>query len=459
MTADGVTKGSGEMSKRYFSTLVALAILSALWGAFTYWDRRAKREDAKTESIAEEKLFLVESNQVQSFTIRPREGESVECRREGDAWLIVEPRRLAADASSVSSFLDTLTGARLEEVVEANPSNLKEFGLDPPATVLEFAAAGQPDKLKLLLGDTTPTGGGVYAQVSGNPRVFTLASYVKTSLQKSAFDLRDKRAVTLDVDGLHRIEVQSKGKGFTLVKNPEGNWNLLLPLAVRAERYAVDGLVSQLRTLSMQSVAAEQKTNLAPYGFETPTLRLKIESPAGAETLVVGKKDKADNRYFAMNSRLEPVFTIASYAVTTFQKEPSDLRDKDLFSFQYFEAKRVEVETPQGRRVFEKQQDKWRQTAPAAKDVASDKMESLLNRLTGLRADSFPKASGKDLAAFGLGKPSYKIRVEFGEKNQTEVVEAGKVGEHVYARRSTDLLPSELPKDSLDSIDKALSEL
>jgi hypothetical protein len=158
-----------------------------------------------------------------------------------------------------------------------------------------------------------------------------------------------------------------------------------------------------------------------------------------------------------MNSALEPVFTLNSDFLTQFKKNPADLREKDLFSFSAFDVKRAEVDTPKGHWVFERQGNQWKQTAPKSKAVNSDKMDTFLTDLRGLRADSFPK--GANLADFGLVKPPYRFIIQFGDKNTTETVEAAKPGDHVYARRSTDPLPSELSKTALDSIEKSLGEL
>lgn len=450
------------MKQKYFNTLVALALLGALAGAITYWEKRKGREtsqNGKTETTSREKLYSLDASRVQSLTFRPRDGPPVACRRQGESWTIVEPRKLPADQSSISSLLDNLTTATLEQVVEEKPANLKDFGLEHPAVALEVTADAKPEKFIFLLGDETPTGGGVYAQVAGNPRVVILASTLKSSFEKSLFDLRDKRAVTLDVDQLQRVEVESKGKRYALVKNPEGFWNLMLPPAVRADRFTVGNLVDRLRGLSMQSIVAENKNALGKYGFSVPAARVQLSGPGGGQTLILGRKDdpKEGDRYFAMNSALEPVFTLGADFLTQFQKDPADLRDKDLFSFSSFEAKRVEVETPKGQRVFEKQKDNWKQTAPGAKNLETDKVEGFLNRLRDLRADSFPRGGG--LASFGLAKPGYRFKVQSGEKNLVETVEASKVGEHVYARRITDPVASELAKTALDDIEKALNDL
>ncbi|HUU15250.1 MAG TPA: DUF4340 domain-containing protein [Terriglobia bacterium] len=445
------------MKKKYLNTLIALALLAGLWGAMTYWDKRKSAEPDKTEK--QEKLLTVDKNHVQSISVKPRDGENVTCRRQGGKWAIVEPRKTAADQSAVDSLLSTLTDATIDQTVEPPPKNLGDFGLDRPALSVEISTDAKPEKATVLLGDDTPTSGGVYAQVAGNPRVVILPRFTRTSLDKKAFDLRDKRVMTLDPDQLTRLEAESKDSRWTLVKNPEGTWNLDLPPLARVDRFTVEGLVNRFKSAAMQSIVAEQKENAAKYGFGAPELRIRASGPGGEQTLVLGKKD--DGYYFAMNSALDPVFTLDAGFLTQFQKKPDDLRDKDLFSFSTFEVKRLEVEAPSGSRVFEKKVEnkatKWKQRAPAAKDLSTDKVETLLNDLRDLRAESFPR--GTDLASFGLAKPAYRFKVQFGDKNEEQTVEASKVGEHVYARRSTDAVASEVKSNALDDIEKALKEL
>ena len=444
------------MKTRYLKTLVALALLAAMWAGFTYWEKRKARESAKTQTTPQEKVFPLESSHVQSFTLMPRDGEPVACRREGGKWAIVEPQKLAADESNVSSLLNSLTGATIDQVVDEKPANLKDYGLDRPALSVEVSTDAKPEKITLLLGDETPTGGGIYAQVVGRPRVFTLYSYLKSSLDKKVFDLRDKRAVTLAAGELQRIELESKGKRWTLVKNPEGVWDLMLPPAVRADRFTVESLVNRLQNLLMQSVAAEDKKNQGKFGLGAPELRVRLDGPGASQTLLVGKKE--GERYYALNSALGPIFTLDASFVSELQKDPNDLRDKNLFSFSAFEVKRLEVQTPAGSRVFERQpQNKWKQTAPAAKDIPTDKLETLLNSLRDLRADSFP--TGQNLETYGLRKPTYRFKAQFGEKNETELVEVAQVGDHVYARRPTDPVACEVSKTALEVVDKALKDL
>lgn len=446
------------MKKKYVNTLLAIGVLAALWGSFIYYDKRKNQgvpSDVTAETKTEEKLLSLESKHIQSFTLKTKDAPPITCNRESGNWVIVEPQKLPTDQSTISAFLASLTGATVDQVVNPHPANLKDFGLDPPAETLEVSTDAKPARFALMLGDDTPTGNGVYVQMGGNPRVVTVASYEKTALEKSLFDLRDKRAVTLDADQVQKIEVNSKGKNFTLLKNPEGVWDLVLPPSVRADGYSVSALVNQLKGLSMTSIVAEDKKKAAQYGFGSPALTMKLTSPSGSQMLALGKKD--GDQYDAMNSALEPVFTLTSDVLTQFQKDPADLRDKQLFSFSTFDVTRLDVETPKSHWTFEKQKNKWKETAPATKDLAAEKVELLLDQVHDLRADSFPNSQSTNLAAFGLAKPAYRFEVQWGGKK--EIAEAANVGDHVYTRRSTDPLPSELSKTSLDPIEKTLAGL
>src|SRR5439155_25471910 len=121
----------------------------------------------------------LDSSHVQAFTLKPRDGNPFTCRREGGRWVLEEiakspPSPLPADPSTVSSFLNTLTTATVQDVVDPHPASLRDFGLDPPAESLEVSTDAKPQQLTLLLGDETPTSNCLYAQVSGNPSLLII---------------------------------------------------------------------------------------------------------------------------------------------------------------------------------------------------------------------------------------------------------------------------------------------
>jgi uncharacterized protein DUF4340 len=448
---------AAAMTRKYLKTLLALVALGLLWGGVTFYNKRAAKKPAAVETKPEEKVFSIEPKDVLAFTLAPREGEPFSLSKDNGVWEITAPHKLAASATDVEGWLNSLTGATVTEVADLHPANLKDYGLDSPSEAIEVTTDQNPSPIKLSLGDETPTSSGLYAQVSGNPRVIVIPDYLKTALEKKLFDLRDKRAVTLNADDINRIEVTSKGKTLTLSKGPGDLWNIVVPPAVRADQTAVDTMVDQLRGLSMQTIVAENKAGDSKYGFAKPAITLRLSAGGSTQTLTLGKEESG--RYDALNSALDPVFTLDTSIVSAFDKDPASLRDKGLFSFSSFEAHRVEAETPKGKFVFEKQDNKWKMLSPNAKEEASDKMEDLLDSLSELRAQSFPTKDPTNLVAYGLGKPLYTFTVTFGAKNLSETVEAATAGEHLYARRSTDIVPSELSLNALDGVMKALSKL
>ena len=166
------------MKKKYTQTLVALVVLATLWAAFTFYDKRkaqAPPTGSTTETKTEEKLLPLDSQHIQSFALKPKDAAPVTCRLESGKWAIEEPQKLAADQSTISSMLNSLTTATVDQVVDPHPANLKDFGLDPPHEILEVSTDAKPAQFDLMLGDDTPTGNGMYAQVAGNLRLRFLA--------------------------------------------------------------------------------------------------------------------------------------------------------------------------------------------------------------------------------------------------------------------------------------------
>ncbi|HET7212303.1 MAG TPA: DUF4340 domain-containing protein [Terriglobia bacterium] len=446
------------MNRKYLQTLIALAVLAGLWGIFTFYGRKKPSTSSGSKSAASQKILPVKKGQIIAFTVTPAAGKAVTCALNGKNWEITEPEKLTADSSAIDSFLSSLTGATPSETVSEQGGDLKEFGLAPPVSTIHVKTDAKPAEFSLRLGSSTPTNNGMYAQVDGQPRVFTLASYLKDSLEKSLFDFRDKKVVTLAGDSIRGVDVTSKKGSFQLVKNADGIWDLKLPPSVRADHFAVQGLVDELENASMQSVVEESKKDLSRYGFSNPTLTIHLSGESGKQTLVLGKKDGSN--YYAMNTAVGPVFTLGSDFLTQFQKQPSDLRSKDLFTFSTYEAKQVTVKGPKGQQVFvQHTNSKWEQTEPASMEINNDKMQTLLQDLRDLNAQSFPKKDPTNLASYGLAKPEYTIDVQYGDQNKTQTVQISKVKDNVYARRSTDLVPAQLSKDAITNIQKDLDAL
>src|SRR6202142_4021632 len=173
--------------------IVSIIILAALCGGL-YWSNHHKPADA-TEASADvpSKILAVKEADISKFDLKKNGAEQVGLERNSaGAWHIVSPTPLAADQSAVSSMLGTFSSLNSQRVVEDKAGDLAPYGLNAPK--LEVDLTGKDNKTqKLLLGDDTPASNGMYARLDGDPRVFIIPSYDKTSIDKSANDLRDRR--------------------------------------------------------------------------------------------------------------------------------------------------------------------------------------------------------------------------------------------------------------------------
>lgn len=443
---------------KYLKSIIAIVILVILWFAFTGWNKHKSRVEAeKSSSSTATRILNLAPSHIESFTLASSDGKSFTCTRQGETWSITQPESIPADQGKVAAFLDSLTSAGVDQKIGPHPADLADFGLNPPAQTIRVASSASPAEFTLLLGNETPTNAGVYAQVAGQPAVFTLSDDVKSSLEKSLFDLRDTRAVTLDTSQINRIQVKSGSQSYTLAKNPDGVWDVALPPDVRADHFTVEGLVDSLQSMAMQSVVGEKKTDEAKYGLTNPALVVDLITPGGSQTLTVGKK--ASSGYYAVNSALAPVFTLDEGSVSQFQKSAGDFRDKNLFSGDMFNVKTIDVTTPAGHWAFEQSKNAWKETAPASKAASSDDVNSLLDQLRNLQASSFPAAKPGEMDRFGFGKPSDTFKVTFGAKEQTEIVEIAQANGHVYARRASDSLPSEINLADFTGIQNAFKKV
>jgi hypothetical protein len=104
---------------------------------------------------------------------------------------------------------------------------------------------------RVLFGDKTPTNMGLYAKLPWQSRVSRINT-VETSINKSAFDFRDKTALKFDQDKITSISLLH---GIDHLSRKSGRW-----LEAREARRApadfvsVNGLIRQLQAAQMTSL-------------------------------------------------------------------------------------------------------------------------------------------------------------------------------------------------------------
>lgn len=483
---------------QFWKTYAALIVLAAL-GAYIYFVE-SKRE-AKPEK-PKEKVFALDKAKVKELTIQKEGGEPIRLDREGGAWKLVSPLAAPADPSEADSLVSTLESLEIDEVVAPSAPRLADFGLENPRLTVGVVQEGAKEPVKLLLGDKLPDGSGVYAKKPAEPRVFTIASYVESTLDKKPFDLRDRSVLHVKRDAVKSLEVTGPEGAYALARDDKGEWAFTKPLATRAGRWSVDGLLGTLENLRMDAVAAEEAKDLKPFGLTSPartvvlgladgghrTLEIGSAAPETAAEAAAdetkapekppekpktkgakaeGKKPEAKpTKYYACEAGTRLVAVIPAAIVDDLAKGMGELRAKRLLEVATYDVDGFDVQEGATKRTYAKttvkdkqglDTPKWRRTAPDAKDLETSKVEDALFKLGGVEVQEFLDAP-RELSAYGLDAPAFKLSVRSGAKGEVSA-EIGKNGGAAYARRSGDAAVLKLDPAKADELIKAFKEL
>jgi hypothetical protein len=368
-----------------------------------------------------------------------------------------------ADASTVSSIADALASAEIVTVLQDAPTDLAQFGLQPARFSVAYRTAGDTTEHRLNIGKKTPTGSELYAQVAGQPRLLLLNGFLEDTLNRTTFDLRNKKVLAFDRETVDHITLQpATGPAVELAKEAS-DWTITAPVTARADFSPVDGLISRVEGVQMTSVVHEggepAAADLKKFGLDKPRLVATLGAKSTRAALALGA-DKDDTSIYARDLSRPLVFTVDKSLLTDLQKQPTDLRVKDVFTFKSYTAVGLDVTLGGATTSFAKSTsttetpagpDVWKQTAPAAKDVNATAMADFLNTLSSMRADRFVTEypnSGEDLlvvARFGSAAPPTEERVTLR-----------KAGNTVYAFSGKDPGAAVVPTADLD---KAISQL
>src|SRR6266851_911536 len=202
--------------RRLWTTLALLAILAGL-GSYIYFV--TWKQDADSSTPKAEKVFAgVGADKVSDLTVRSESGDVTTVKKSNDAWQIVSPFTARASDADVTAVNGAIAQLEIGKVIDENPTNLKEFGLETPKLQVEFKTSDGKSG-KILVGEKNATGSNLYAKRNDEKRVFLIQQYQETSLNKSAFDLRDKSIMSLQHDKIDGMEVAAGGKTMVFSKS------------------------------------------------------------------------------------------------------------------------------------------------------------------------------------------------------------------------------------------------
>jgi hypothetical protein len=427
--------------------LIAAAILAALTGTLYWSDHHKAADTAATPIDAAPKVLTLKDTDVLKIEIKKKGTADVAVARSGAGkWQITAPAPLAADQDAVSSMVSTLASLNSERVVEDKASDLKQFGLAEPALEIDIATKDGKSR-KLLLGDDTPAGNAVFAATSGDPRVFTIASYTKTSVDKRPNDLRDKRLLTADFDKISQVELTAKKQSMAFGRNKD-SWQILKPRPLRADNFTVEDLVRKLKDAKMDLAAAtdtDEKKSAAAFASGAPIAIAKVTDAAGTQELQI-RKDK--DAYYAKSSALPGIYKVANDLGTGVDKTLDDFRNKKLFDFGFDEPNKVEMHDGSKAYFLTKGGADWWSNG---KKMDDSSVQSFIDKVRDLSASKFVDS--------GFTTPLIELTVSSNDGKRTEEVLISKSGDTYIAKRENEPSLYQLDSKPVEELQKSAADV
>jgi hypothetical protein len=442
---------------RGLGSTLALLVVLALLGGYIYYD--SSKEDT---TATKDRLFPgVASDNIEALTVKNDAGETTTVKKQDGKWVMTSPVQTRASDIDASGIANALAGLDVSRVVEENPTDVKDYGLDAPKTEITFTSNSGKPSGKLLIGSKTATGGSLYARKDDEKRVVLIGEYNNTTFNRSTFDMRDKAILAFDRAKVDGLDVVAGTSSFELAKK-DSDWKMAKPIVARADNSAADGLVTAVESLQMKSVAS---TNPTP----DDTKRFGLDKPAGTVNLHLGSDrvsvlvggPAGDDTVYAKNAAKPEVYTIQKSAADDLQKKADDYRRKDMFDMRAFTATRIEVTRNGKTTAFDKvkgtgenAQDTWKRVSPAGADPDKDKFQTFVAALADIRASSFVDSKTRT----GLDSPAATIVVKFDDGKKEDRVLFSRVDANAYSSRPDDPGAALVDASKVDEAIKSIDE-
>ena len=396
-------------------TLIFFVIFLLLGGYYYFVEvRLAGKKQAAEE--AGKKLFRMAAENIQEIRLK-RPTEEIVLQKQAQGWQLSQPVAAAADAQTVQSLLDGLVAAQRDKTITAKPADVQDFGLDQPELVVTLKAQESGAEERLSIGKETPTASGWYARIGDGPAIMTISASVKTTLDKTLYELRDKTILAFEPAKLKQVTFALKTPDAATpqeitLEQTEDRWKIIAPKAYQADTAKMGALLSNLQSARIKTFIAEDSKDLAQYGLDQPgtTVSLGMGADQPVKTLLIGKSDAQNSGFYAKQAAAGNVFVIPAELVAAFPKNPNDLRDKTLLAFQDDKLRKIELASAKETVVLERAAEEWKITQPAEFEADQTKIVTLLADARTVQVTQFLPDNAANLASYGLEPPQLQLR-------------------------------------------------
>ena len=398
---------------------------------------------------SEAHIFLIESSALDDLTKSPtdlrdrsmlkfntetvsgiqlQQKNTIGCVKIDDTWHVLHPIEAKADAEEIETLLSELRALKVStfeaDGADVNvPTRLEKYGLDTPR--IRVVINDRDGTYTLSIGSAVPAEPGtqehVYVKVSVHQdAIYTVSEDVYNLLNKSAFDLRDKRVIDFQRTDTIRFEIKHDKETTVGTRNYDNIWELQTPTGkIKADPDAVSDLIFGVDSLEAAAFVDGPNHNFVSYGLAPPSIKVAFtqrgeEKPA---VLFIGNRTQ-DGTVYVKSEQSEQVVRVKPALIDKIALGTAWLRDKQVLNFHIDDAIRL-TSTLAGEEPFTCQRlgTNWRLTAPVKEDANNREVNAIIYELDDLMVDAFivSKSTPTD-ATTGFSKPNVQLTIELRDQ-------------------------------------------
>ena len=359
------------------------------------------------------------------------------CEKREGTWYVTHPIAAKADSEGIENLLSKLRALQVStfeaDQADANtPGQLEKTGLGTPR--LQIKLTDGNNTYGLDIGTEVPPENGisghVYVKSVHHHAIYTVSDDIYKLLDRSVFDLRDKRIIDFQRTDTIRIEIRQDQQITVCTKNLDNIWELQTPTGkVKADAKAVDDLLFGVDSLEAAAFVNNPAQNLASYGLAAPSIAVAFtqrgeEKPA---VLRIGDSTK-DGTFYVKAEASDQIASVERGLIDKIALGAAWLRDKQILDFHIDDAIRLTMHGEESL-TCQRLGTNWRLTSPVKEEANNAEVNAIIYELDDLMVDAYVRITpALTDAVTGFSNPQLQITVELRNQkvytlqvgNQTE---------------------------------------
>ncbi len=204
--------------------------------------------------------------------------------------------------------------------------------------------------------------------------------------------------------------------------SPAGEWRLTKPIAARADELTINSLLTGLADLKRQRHLDEVPADtIKEFGLDKPLFTLEFQASGQDHQLRFGHKAPGQQSFYAQKDTDPQILLIRVADKETLDRSLTDLRSKKIFSLTPEKVTEIRLIRNDNRLILRKNEPSgWALENNPAITLRTDRINALLNEISGAKALEFVAEKADDLKKYGLvPSPALRLTLLAGTQEET----------------------------------------